>query len=228
MNPGESVPREPPMTPWRFPPASELGPEDLVAVGADLEPGTLVQAYRRGMFPMPLDSGGTLGWWSPDPRGLIEPEGFHTSRSLRRSMRRFDVTFDQEFARVLAACADPARPQGWISDDMARAYLGLHELGWAHSVEVWSNSDLVGGLYGVAIGAFFAGESMFHHEPDASKAAVATMADVLTNVEDALFDVQWTTPHLRSLGAVDIGRKDYLLRLTSALAAAGPPWPSPG
>ncbi|MEM9746836.1 MAG: leucyl/phenylalanyl-tRNA--protein transferase [Actinomycetota bacterium] len=194
---------------------------DVIAVGADLEPGTLVQAYRSGLFPMPDDpdrrSGGRIGWYSPDPRGVIPLDGLHVSRSLRRSMREVDVTFDEDFEGVVRGCADPSRPGRWITERFVEAYTELHKLGWAHSVEVRHDGELVGGLYGVRIERFFAGESMFHRRTDASKVALVATVEALRAAGAVLFDVQWTTPHLRSMGAVDIGRPEYLEILTTAI-----------
>ncbi|MGH9184756.1 MAG: leucyl/phenylalanyl-tRNA--protein transferase, partial [Acidimicrobiales bacterium] len=164
---------EPAPTTWHFPPAQTADENGLVAVGGDDEPSTLLAAYRQALFPMPLGPGGPLGWWSPNPRGIIPLGGLQVSRSLRRSCRRFEIRVDTAFHDVLAGCADQTRPHGWITPAIRKAYLGLHRLGWAHSVEAWSldTGALAGGLYGVAIGGLFAGESMFHWEPDASKVA---------------------------------------------------------
>jgi leucyl/phenylalanyl-tRNA--protein transferase len=197
-------------------------PEGPVAIGGDLEPGTLLAAYRAGLFPMPVDRRGRIGWWSPDPRAVLPPGGFHRSRSLQRSMRHFEVSVDACFEDVMRGCADPRRPHGWITEDFVRAYVRLHQLGWAHSVEVWQDERLVGGVYGVAIGAFFAGESMFHRATDASKAALSHLVDLLGTVPGALFDVQWLTPHLESLGVVEVPRSEYLERLRRATASPGP------
>ena len=196
--------------------------EGVVAIGGDLEPGTLLTAYRHGIFPMPVEGQRSMVWWSPDPRGLLPPERFVPSRSLRRSIRRYETTIDRSFREVVMGCADPARSHGWITPEMADAYTRLHELGWAHSVEVWHEGELVGGMYGVAIGAFFAGESMFHRARDASKVAVARMVDLLGPYEKAVFDVQWATPHLVSLGAVEITRDEYLRRISVAVESPGP------
>lgn len=200
--------------------------EDLVGAGADLEPGTLLQAYRTGLFPMGLGrhGSGTLGWWSPDPRGVLLPGGLRVSRSLRRSLQRFEVRLDTAFDDVVAACGDPARPGAWITPDVAHAYGRLHRLGWAHSVECWIAGRLVGGLYGVAVGGLFAGESMFHTERDASKAALVALARMLWADDDPrrLLDVQWRTEHLATLGVVDVPREEYLARLPAALAAPLP------
>jgi leucyl/phenylalanyl-tRNA---protein transferase len=232
------VPVEPPPTPWAFPPPADLpAGEDLVAVGADLEPGTLLTAYRSGYFPMPLRRR-KVGWWSPDPRGILPLAGLKVSRSLRKSCARFEVTVDRAFDEVVAACADPSRPHGWISRDIRDAYRRLHRLGWAHSLEAWDDAGLAGGLYGVSIGGFFAGESMFHRRTDASKVALVHLVRGLGDHPDTLLDVQWVTPHLATLGAVEVPRSDYLRRLPLALAAptaplfthddASPGAPAPG
>jgi leucyl/phenylalanyl-tRNA---protein transferase len=209
------MPIEPPACVWDFPDPSAADPDDeIVAVGADLEPGTLLAAYRRGLFPM--YAGRALAWWSPDPRGIIPLDGFRCSTTLRRSIGRFDVRVDTAFVDVMLGCADPRREHGWIDASFVDAYTRLHELGWAHSVEAWQGGALAGGLYGVRIGRFFAGESMFHRVTDASKVACWATASLLELDGATLFDVQWTTPHLRTLGAVDVGRADYLRLLASA------------
>mgnify|MGYP001814843471 CR=1 FL=1 len=192
---------------------------DLVAIGADLEPGTLLAAYRSGLFPMPVHPErrrSKIAWYSPDPRGILPHEGLHVSRSLRRSRRRFEVRIDTAFEEVMEACADPRRPGRWITEDIVRAYVRLFELRWAHSFEVYSDGILVGGLYGVRIGALFAGEAMFHHATDASKVALVELVDWLRATDAMLLDVQWATPHLESLGVVEISRPDYLRRLAAA------------
>jgi leucyl/phenylalanyl-tRNA--protein transferase len=213
------VPVEPPLTRWRFPPATEADEHGLVGVGGDLEPGTLLAAYRSALFPMPLGPAGAMGWWSPDPRGVLPLDGLHTSRSLRRSMARYEIRVDAAFDSVVEACADPRRPGGWITDEIASAYGRLHELGWAHSVEAWDADGLAGGLYGVAVGGLFAGESMFHRRTDASKVALAGLVDILGSDggADRLLDVQWATPHLATLGVVEVPRMAYLARLARAL-----------
>jgi leucyl/phenylalanyl-tRNA--protein transferase len=190
--------------------------QGLVAVGADLEPGTLLAAYRGGLFPMPLGRR-RLGWWSPDPRGIIPIDGMHVSRSLRRSCARFDIRLDTSFEAVMRRCGDPRRPHGWINDDFVRAYTRLHRMGWAHSVETWLDGELVGGLYGVRIERFFAGESMFHSSTDASKVALVALTQWLRDTGAVLLDVQWCTEHLATLGAVEVGRHDYLRRLADAV-----------
>ena len=215
------MPSELPPCPWSFPPAEAAGEEGLLALGADLEPGTLVAAYRAGIFPMPIGGVPEMAWFSPDPRGIVPLDGLHVSRSLRRSLRRYTTTADRAFADVLAGCADPRRPGAWITPAMRAAYLRLHALGWAHSVEVWDSAGtLAGGLYGVEIGGLFAAESKFHVRTDASKVALAALVERLRAAGGArLLDVQWTTPHLRALGARDVARAEYLRRLAAALGA---------
>lgn len=189
----------------------------VAGIGADLEPGTILAAYRRGLFPMRVESGGPIAWWSPDPRGVLPLDGLIVSRSLRRSMRGYTIRIDTAFERVVRECAAPDRPYGWIDDSFVEAYARLHVLGWAHSVEVWREGALVGGLYGMAIGGFFAGESMFHRERDASKVALVALVSVLRARGATLLDVQWSTPHLRSLGVIEIPRVEYLARLAAAV-----------
>lgn len=170
---------------------------------------------------MPVD-GGMLAWWSPEPRGILPLDGLRVSRSLRKSCARLEVRIDTAFRDVVAACADRARPGHWISDDIAGAYVRLHQLGWAHSVEAWSDDGrLVGGLYGIAVAGLFAGESMFHRRSDASKVALVALVDVLGGAagaaEGRLLDVQWRTDHLASLGVVEVDRPTYRRRLARAL-----------
>jgi leucyl/phenylalanyl-tRNA---protein transferase len=211
LDPGECV--------WDFPSPRSADDHGIVCVGADLEPATLLHAYRRGLFPMRLGGrAGPLAWWSPDPRGILPIGGFHASRSLRRVRSRFVITVDESFEDVMRACGDPARPHGWISEDFVDAYVGLHELGWAHSVEVRDpDGTLVGGLYGVRIRGLFAGESMFHRVSGASKVALWVTDELLALDAATLFDVQWRTDHLATLGVVDVERDDYLARLAAAV-----------
>ena len=213
---------EPPPCQWAFPPAEAAGEQGLLAIGADLAPGTLLAAYRAGIFPMPLDDVAEMAWFSPDPRGVLPLDEFSAGRSLRRSMRRFTVTVDRAFAGVVAGCADPRRPGGWITPAIRAAYVELHALGWAHSVEAWDpDGTLAGGLYGVEIGGLFAAESKFHVRTDASKVAVVALAVRLLDAGGPrLIDVQWTTPHLERLGARDLPRRDYLAALAVALELA--------
>jgi leucyl/phenylalanyl-tRNA--protein transferase len=205
---------------WRFPSPDTADVHGIVGVGADLEPETLLHAYSQGLFPMRLGgTGGPLGWWSPDPRGLMPLDGLHVSRSLRRARPRFDVTVDNAFVDVMRACADPVRPQGWIDESFIEAYSQLHRMGHAHSVEVWTRAgELAGGLYGVRVERLFAGESMFHRVTDASKVALWAACELLAADGVTLFDVQWTTPHLSSMGAFDVPRRDYLRLLRNAVA----------
>lgn len=202
--------------------ADEVG--EVVGVGGRLDPASILTAYRLGIFPMGLGEGGTppMGWWCPARRGVLRPGGVHVSRSLRRSLRSFGVTVDEDFAGVVAACADPSRRGHWITQDIATAYRELHALGWAHSIEVRDRAGvLVGGLYGVAVGGLFAGESMFHHVTDASKAALVHLDRIVGADGDPrrIIDVQWRTPHLASLGVQEIPRREYLARLKLALQA---------
>lgn len=212
------MPIEPPPTPWNLDLGQAEPGEDLVGVGADLAPGTLLAAYRSGLFPMGLGprGGGVLGWWSPDPRGVLLPGDLHVSRSLRRSLHRFEFRVNTAFEEVVAGCAAPGRTGRWITPSIARAYTELHRLGWAHSVETWQDGELVGGLYGVAIGGLFAGESMFHRATDASKAALVHLVSIVS-AQDALIDVQWRTDHLATLGITEVRRTAYLQLLASAL-----------
>lgn len=213
------MPVEPPPSRWRFPPPERWGDDDLVASGADVDAGTLLAAYRQGLFPMPAMPGMPMAWWSPDPRGVLPLDGLRLTRSTRRSVQRYEVRVDTAFSEVVAACADPRRPGGWITDEIRAAYVHLHELGWAHSVEAWDEDGLAGGLYGVAIAGLFAGESMFHHRTDASKVALAALVDVLRadDEPERLLDVQWPTPHLARLGVVAVPRAEYLDRLARAM-----------
>lgn len=218
-----AVPMEPARTDFAFPdgPGDEHG---RVCVGGDLSPGTILAAYRAGLFPM-RQGDGQLAWWSPDPRGALLPGGLRVSRSLRKSARTFEIRVDTALDAVIAACA--VRPQGeyeWIDDDIRAGYGELHRLGWVHSVEAWQDGEMVGGLYGVAIGALFCGESMFARAPDASKSALVALVERLGAAsEQWLVDVQWLTPHLASLGAVELPRPEFLARQRRA-AAAPAPW----
>jgi leucyl/phenylalanyl-tRNA--protein transferase len=213
------VPVEPPPTIWEFPPPARFHPgDDLVATGADLEPGTVLSAYRLGIFPMPVGGrGAPMAWFSPVRRGVLRPGDLRVTRSLAKSARRFEIRVDTACAEVIDACADPRRPQGWIDDQIREAYLRLHELGWVHSVETWRDDRLVGGLYGLAMGGLFAGESMFHHETDASKVALLGLVRILDDGLHRLVDTQWQTSHLASLGVSEVTRKQYLRLLPRLL-----------
>jgi leucyl/phenylalanyl-tRNA---protein transferase len=225
------MPTEPPGTGWVFPDVSLLpddgGADDLVGMGADLEPGTLLAAYRQGLFPMPADDAGIgMLWWSPVERGVLPLGALRVSRSLRAAVRRMEVRVDTAFEDVVRACADPDRPGAWIDEEVLDAYVRLHELGWAHSVEAWQDDDLLGGLYGVAVGGLFAGESMFHRVADASKVALVGLVDLLDDehADRRLLDVQWSTDHLASLGVVTVPRPAYVRMLGEALTC---PLPEP-
>jgi leucyl/phenylalanyl-tRNA--protein transferase len=205
---------------WRFPLASGMPAGDIVCVGGDLEPSTVVNAYRRGIFPMEVSGlPGVLGWWSPDPRGILPLDGLRVTRSMRQSAKHYDVRVDTCFGRVIRACADPSREDGWINEKFVDAYTRLHELGWAHSIEVFDRAgQLAGGLYGVRIDGLFAGESMFHLKRDASKVALMALVDLMQASGMQLLDVQWCTDHLASLGVIEIPRVEYLTRLTRVVA----------
>jgi leucyl/phenylalanyl-tRNA--protein transferase len=195
--------------------ADEYG---LVAVSGDLRPDPLLAAYRAGVFPW-YDEGGPVCWWSPDPRAVFELDSFHVPRRLRRTLRsgRFTITINRAFGDVIRGCAE--REEGtWVTADMVKAYETLHRLGYAHSVEAWRGGELAGGIYGVAIGGFFAGESMFYRQPDASKVALAFLVDHLRQRGFLLFDIQMMTDHTARLGGIEIPRADYLERLRQALA----------
>jgi leucyl/phenylalanyl-tRNA--protein transferase len=217
-----------------FGPASGWPDDDLVAVSHDIDIDLTLAAYASGVFPMPLQTG-LMGWWSPVDRGVLPLDALRVPRSLRKMLPRYEIRVDTAFAEVLAACADPRRPHGWIDDDIGRVYLELHARGIVHSVEAWAGDDLVGGLYGVSLGGLFAGESMFHDPVrgrDASKAALVALVDLLRRGDDPegvgaggearLLDVQWRTDHLASLGVVEVARPDYLARLRRALTLPPP------
>ena len=211
---GESV--------WEFPVKEKWPRHDVVGRGADLQPETLVYAYRHGVFPMVSsdlkDPTSNLLWWSPQMRAIIPLNGLVTTRSMRRSARKFEIRVDTNFEHVMRNCAAPHRDNGWITEEFIEAYLRLHQLGWAHSIEVIDeNGFLAGGLYGVRIGGFFAGESMFHLVRDASKVALMALVDLMRSSNMSLLDVQWLTPHLESLGAVAIKRDQYLRLLATAV-----------
>jgi leucyl/phenylalanyl-tRNA--protein transferase len=217
------MPTEPPGTGWVFPDVAGLPidgrADDLVGMGADLEPGTLLAAYRQGLFPMPADDA-SLGmlWWSPVERGVLPLDSLRVSRSLRQSVRRMEIRVDTAFDEVIRACADPDRDGAWIDGEILEAYTRMHALGWAHSVESWQDGELVGGLYGVAVGGLFAGESMFHRVRDASKVALVGLVGLLhdEHVDRRLLDVQWRTDHLASLGVLGVPRPSYLTMLRRA------------
>jgi leucyl/phenylalanyl-tRNA---protein transferase len=203
----------------RFPNPALADREGLIAVGGDLSVPRLLLAYSKGVFPWTVNP---ITWWSPDPRAIIDWDGFHIPRSLEKILRRnvFRFTRDQAFADVIAACAAPApgRMETWISPEFITAYCELHRQGHAHSVECWEGNALVGGIYGVAVGGFFAGESMFHLADNASKAALWHLMQHLQQCGFKLFDVQMLTPLTTSMGGKNIPRAEYLARLKQAVA----------
>jgi leucyl/phenylalanyl-tRNA--protein transferase len=187
-----------------------------------LSPATLVAAYRRGIFPMPLDIPDrpepVLAWWSPETRGILPLANLRVTRSLRQSMKRYDVRVDTCFEDVIRACANPGRPSAWITQQFIEAYARLHHLGWAHSVEAFDRHGvLAGGLYGVRINGLFAGESMFHLQRDASKVALAALVELMRESGMTLLDVQWQSEHLRTLGVIEVPRSRYLELLDEAV-----------
>lgn len=209
-------------------------PNGLLCAGADLSPQRILDAYRQGIFPW-FSAGEPVLWWSPDPRMTLTPTGFKISRSLRKTLRRddYEIRLDNDFATVIRACATTPRKgqKGtWITDEMQQAYCRLHELGFAHSVETWVDDQLVGGLYGLAIGKMFYGESMFSYTTDASKLALAHLVRFLDARDFGLIDCQMATPHLASLGAQEIPRREFILRLQQLTAAKTyhERWPTDG
>jgi leucyl/phenylalanyl-tRNA--protein transferase len=182
-----------------------------------LDPELLLRAYAVGWFPMGTGRRGRIEWFSPDPRGILPLDNFRVSSRLARVVRqgRFDVRVDTDFEAVMRACA--RRDETWITDDIVEAYVALHRAGLAHSVETWQGDALVGGLYGVALGGAFFGESMFHEVTDASKVALVALVTRMRERGYALLDTQWVTPHLAQFGGVEIPRAEYLIRLESAL-----------
>lgn len=215
-----------------FGPEDTWPDQDLIALSVEFDADLVAEAYRAGVFPMPLHETGFadgMGWWSPVHRGILPLDDLRVTRSLRQSAKRYVLTADQAFDEVISRCADPRRPSGWIDRAVVEVYTELHRLGVVHSIEAWSRAgDLAGGLYGVSLGGLFAGESMFHDPVvgrDASKVALWALAQVLDDgMEGRLLDVQWVTPHLASLGAVQIDRVDYLRVLSEALPLPPPDW----
>ena len=201
-----------------FPDPALADAEGLVAIGGDLGSDRLLAAYRKGIFPWTVNP---ITWWSPDPRAIFELDGFHVSQSLARVIRKggFEVTIDQSFRAVMEGCAAPApgRSGAWITEEFIEAYRRLHRQGHAHSVECRLRGELGGGIYGVAIGGLFAGESMFHRVNDASKVALHHLVRHLREHGFALFDIQMVTPATKPLGAIEIPRREYLQRLSAAV-----------
>jgi len=207
-----------PGSPLSFPDPNESDDEGLLAVGGDLSPARLLLAYESGIFPW-YSAGVPPLWWSPDPRALMSRERLHVSRSLRRTLRsgRFSVTFDRAFSKVIHGCASNREGGTWILPEMMLAYTQLHDLGYAHSFEVWHEGELAGGLYGVRRGALFAAESMFHVVTDASKVGLAVALDTMFRAGFQVFDVQFVTEHLATLGAYEVSRERYLEEVRRAV-----------
>ena len=207
-----------------FPDPLRARGDGMVAIGGDLSVPRLVLAYRNGIFPWTVNP---VTWWSPDPRGIFELKDFHVSRSLRHELKRgrIEVTFDRDFPAVIRGCAKAPRDgdSTWITDEFIRAYIRLHEAGHAHSVEAWTDGELVGGLYGVAVGGLFAGESMFHRVSNASKVCVARLVERLNAQGFQLFDTQMVTTATEQMGAVEVSRAEYLKRLRLAMEVDSPP-----
>src|SRR6185369_1929977 len=205
-----------------FPPVEAASPDGVLFVGGSLAPDWMLEAYRRGIFPMPIrvDGRRLIAWLSPDPRGVLELDALHISRRVQRRLKRgeFQFTMNRSFHDVVEGCAAPRGDDGdcWLTLSMQNAYVTLHGLGHAHSIEVWQDQQLVGGLFGLAIGAAFAAESMFFRVTDASKAALAYLVEHLRGRGFELLDVQWTNSHTRRLGASDIPRPIYISRLKAA------------
>jgi len=206
---------------WDFPSPQQMPKDDLVTLGADLKPETLIDSYKHGIFPMhiQIENKREIGWWSPQQRGILPLNKINISNSLKKSMKKYFVTFDQDFDAVIEGCGDDKRPKGWINKEIKSAYKKLFELGYVHSVEVWNKKDeLVGGLYGVEVNGLFAGESMFHKQTDASKTAMVYLVNQLKEAGgERIFDVQWQTPHLKSMGVIKISRAKYISLLPEVM-----------
>ncbi|HYI56995.1 MAG TPA: leucyl/phenylalanyl-tRNA--protein transferase [Microlunatus sp.] len=217
------------MEPSPFGPPSRWRDDDLIAVSHETDAAMVLDAYRSGVFPMPVRRG-LMGWWSPLNRGILPLDGLRVTRSLRKMISRYEIRVDTDFAQVLDRCADPRRPGSWIDPRIRTIYTQLHRDGVVHSVEAWApDGRLAGGLYGVSLGGLFAGESMFHDPEigrDASKVALLALVAHLRAAggEGRLLDVQWQTPHLASLGVIELSRRDYLRRLARALVLPVPDW----
>lgn len=208
---------------FQFPSVSRASPDGVVAMEGNLSPGMLLSAYRQGIFPW-YSEGEPILWWSPNPRMVLFPEKIHISKSMSRSFKRerFSFSMDNQFREVVNSCSGILRKHEdgtWIIQEMKDAYTHLHELGWGHSVEVWEDNELVGGLYGLSMGSVFFGESMFSKKTDASKAAFIILAQTLGGLGFTMIDCQLYTPHLESLGAVKISRNEYIRLLNNGLEA---------
>lgn len=198
----------------QFPLPEEASPEGIVASGGNLSPGCLLSAYKQGIFPW-FSEGDPILWWSPDPRFVLKPEALHVSKSMKKLLKKndFQISFDRDFKNVIKNCSvikREAQPGTWITDDMVNAYIKLHELGWAHSVEVWKDNELAGGLYGISIGRCFAGESMFSNVSNASKFALIKLVEYIIKRNYVFVDCQVFSDHLSTMGAEEISRKEFL------------------
>lgn len=222
---------------YDFPDVSEIGdePGDLITIGADLEPPTLVYAYSKALFPMYVNTEDKefleipLGWFSPEKRGIFEIDKLKVSRSMKQSAKKYECKINHSFKEMMVMCQTVPRHGGWITDDFIEAYTKLHKLGFAHSVETYEDGELVGGLYGVGFGNFFAGESMVHTKRDASKVALLHLFQFIkSQIRDSsqfLLDAQWLTPHLASLGAQEVPRSEYISRLNKTISQSAISWP---
>jgi leucyl/phenylalanyl-tRNA--protein transferase len=219
MTDWQTRPRLDGATRWSFPLPDAWPDNDIIAMGGDLEPATIISAYRSGIFPMVVETPEPmLAWWSPEARGILPLDALRVTRSLGQSARRYEVRVDTAFGDVISACANPSRDRAWITSEFIDAYTTLHELGWAHSIEVFDRQgQLAGGLYGVRVNGLFAGESMFHLQRDASKVALMALVALMRESHMRLLDVQWRTEHLASLGAIEVSRREYLALLADAL-----------
>ena len=208
----------------------EISWPKLTRFGSNWNPETLISAYRVGLFPMPYEIDGkesAIGWWSPKARAVFYPSEIRISTSLKSAIKKFSVSVDQDFEAVIRACGNPDRASGWINEDVITAFTELHQMGVAHSIEVWDqNGDLAGGLYGLELGGVFAGESMFHSVTNASKVALAHLGQLLNDGSGRLIDTQWMTSHLKSMGAKPIERREYC-RILPSLLAIRPIFPVP-
>jgi leucyl/phenylalanyl-tRNA--protein transferase len=204
--------------------------DDLIFLSEDLSPAMLLDAYARGIFPMQIYETNITGWFSPNPRGVLPLANLKVSRSLRQSMNKYEIRLNTAFADVIKACADPSRGVSWITDKVIDAWVLMHRLGWAHSVEAWRDDKLVGGLYGLSLGGLFVGESMFHIERDASKVALVGLVEFLNDeyADRRLIDVQWKTKHLSTLGVIEMPRDEYLKLIPHTMSLPHPdfPWDS--
>lgn len=208
---------------WRFPDPESADAQGLLAMGGDLSPSRLLSAYRQGIFPW-YEPGCPILWWSPNPRLILEPKDFKCSRSLRQSLNKpHQLKLDTAFSQVIQACSEENQRQGhtWIIPEMIEAYTELHRLGYAHSVEIWDQDKLIGGLYGLSLGRAFFGESMFHRRSNASKMALYYLCQLMQDWQFDLLDCQIPSGHLISLGAIMIKRKEFLYRLELALSRPG-------